>query len=99
MKFFDRTREQESLQQIQQLSLQHAQFTQIDNWWSRNGDDEIDIIGINELIRQASFYEVKRNERELDMSLLEQRKNTFLVATRQLKKYAITTIGLSMNNM
>ena len=79
--------------------IESKQFTQIDNWWSRNGEDEIDIIAINELTKQASFYEVKRNEHELDMPLLEQRKNTFLVATRQLKKHTITTIGLSMNDM
>ena len=81
------------------LLIESKQFTQIDNWWSRNGEDEIDIIAINELTKQASFYEVKRSERELDMSLLEQRKNTFLVATRQLKKYDITTVGLSMKDM
>ena len=81
------------------LLIESKQFTQIDNWWSRNGEDEIDIIAINELTKQASFYEVKRSERELDMPLLEQRKNTFLIATRQLKKYAITTTGLTMNDM
>jgi len=81
------------------LLIESKQFTQIDSWWSRNGEDEIDIIAVNELAKQASFYEVKRNERELDMPLLEQRKNTFLVSTRQLKKYTISTIGLSMNDM
>ena len=81
------------------LLIESKQFTQIESWWSRNGEDEIDIIAVNELAKQASFYEVKRNERELDMPLLEQRKNTFLVSTRQLKKYTISTIGLSMNDM
>ena len=81
------------------LLIESKQFTQIDNWWSRNGEDEIDIIAINELTKQASFYEVKRNEHELDMLLLEQRKDTFLVATRQLKKYAISIIGLSLNDI
>jgi hypothetical protein len=81
------------------LLIESKQFTQIDNWWSRNGEDEIDIIAINELTKQASFYEVKRNEHELDMLLLEQRKDAFLVATRQLKKYAISIIGLSLNDI
>ena len=34
-----------------------------------------------------------------DMLLLEQRKDTFLVATRQLKKYAISIIGLSLKDI
>lgn len=79
--------------------IEEKQFTQIDNWWSRNGEDEIDIIAINELTKQAVFYEVKRNEKELNPSLLAQRTDTFLVATRELKRYTISQVGLSMNDM
>ena len=79
--------------------IEEKQFTQIDNWWSRNGEDEIDLIAINELTKKAVFYEIKRNEKELDLPLLEQRKNTFLVSTRELKKYAISSTGLSLIDM
>ncbi|MBR1808689.1 MAG: ATP-binding protein [Paludibacteraceae bacterium] len=74
-------------------------FTRIDTWWSRNGEDEIDIIGINELTKQATFYEVKRQAKDINLKLIEQRTNTFLVATRQLKKYDISCCGLSMEDM
>jgi AAA+ ATPase superfamily predicted ATPase len=79
--------------------IEEKQYTQIDNWWSRNGEDEIDLIAINELTKKAVFYEIKRNEKELDLPLLEQRTNTFLVATRELKKYAISSVGLSLKDM
>lgn len=79
--------------------IEEQQYTQIDNWWSRNGADEIDLIAVNEITKQASFFEIKRNEKELDLPLLEQRTNTFLVATRQLKKYTISAKGLSMEDM
>lgn len=79
--------------------IEEKQFTQIDNWWSRNAEDEIDIIAINELTKQAVFYEVKRNEKELNPSLLAQRTDTFLVVTRELKRYTISQVGLSMNDM
>jgi hypothetical protein len=79
--------------------IEEKQYTQIDNWWSRNGEEEIDLIAINELIKKAVFYEIKRNEKELDLPLLEQRTNTFLVSTRELKKYAISSTGLSLIDM
>ena len=79
--------------------IEEKQFTQIDSWWSRNGEEEIDLIAINELTKKAGFYEIKRNEKELDLPLLEQRTNIFWVATRELKKYAISSVGLSMRDM
>jgi hypothetical protein len=45
------------------------------------------------------FYEVKRQSKDIDLSLLEQRAKDFLVATRQLKRYAISHYGLSMQDM
>ena len=74
-------------------------YTQIDSWWSRNGEDEIDLIGINELSKQAVFYEIKRNEKEISIAQLKERTDKFLTATRQLKKYNISQVGLSLNDM
>lgn len=78
---------------------EEQQFTRIDNWWSRNGETEIDIIAINELTKQAAFYEVKRQAKELDSSTLDTNVNEFLIATRQLKKYSISYFGLSLQDM
>lgn len=79
--------------------IEEKQYTQIGNWWSRNGQDEIDLIATNELSKQTVFYEVKRKEEEIDIPLLIKRAETFLIATRQFKKYSISHIGLSMKDM
>ena len=79
--------------------IESKQFTRIDTWWSRNGENEIDLIAINELQKTAVFYEVKRQAKDIDISLLETRKDTFLIATRQLKRYDISCKGLSMQDM
>ena len=79
--------------------IESKQFTRIDTWWSRNGENEIDLIAINELQKTAVFYEVKRQAKDIDISLLETRKDTFLTATRQLKRYDISCKGLSMQDM
>lgn len=86
-------------QYFKEKLAEEQQFTCIDCWWSRNGEEEIDIIAFNELTKRAVFYEVKRQAKELNLATLEQRVNAFLIATRQLKKYDITCRGLSMQDM
>ena len=86
-------------QYFKEKLAEQQQFTRIDSWWSRNGESEIDVIAINEISKEAVFYEVKRQAKDIDLSLLEQRSKDFLVATRQLKRYAISHYGLSMQDM
>ena len=86
-------------QYFKEKLAEEQQFTCIDCWWSRNGEEEIDIIAFNELTKRAVFYEVKRQAKELNLATLELRANAFLIATRQLKKYDITCRGLSMQDM
>jgi len=74
-------------------------YTRIDQWWSRNGKSEIDLICIDDLGKKADFYEVKRQKEEYEPLLLQERKNEFLVATRELKKYSITTRGIYLEDM
>lgn len=86
-------------QYFREKLAEEQQFTCIDNWWSRNGEDEIDIIAYNEITKCASFYEVKRQAKDIDVQLLQKRVNTFLITTRSLKKYDISINGLSMDDM
>jgi len=74
-------------------------YTRIDQWWSRNGKSELDLICIDDIGKKADFYEVKRQKEEYDPLLLQERKEEFLVATRELKKYSISTQGLCLDNM
>jgi len=79
--------------------IESQSFTQIDSWWNRTGSSEIDLIAINELDKQATFYEVKRQTSEIDFALLEQRKAEFLTATRSMKGYLFDMQGLSLIDM
>lgn len=79
--------------------IESQSYTQIDTWWNRTGTTEIDLIAIDELSKQATFFEIKRQRDELDLPLLDQRKADFLTATRSLKGYTLTTQGLSLEDM
>lgn len=84
---------------FRELLIETKQYTRIDTWWNRTGTEEIDLIALDEIEKKAEFYEIKRQKSEFDPALLEHRKSEFLVATRSLKGYTITTHGLSLEDM
>jgi len=84
---------------FREVLIETQSYTQIDTWWNRKGDTEIDLIAINELDKMGIFFEIKRQSDELDLSLLEQRKAEFLTATRSLKGYTLQTKGMSIDDM
>ncbi len=75
------------------------QFTRIDAWWSRNGQDEIDIVALHEMNSTAIFYEVKRQSKAYNENKFLEHIAAFLQTTRQLKGYSITHQLLCMEDM
>lgn len=74
-------------------------YTQIDSWWERKGENEIDIIAVDDLARRVEFYEVKRQRDEIDFSVLEKKVNRFMEVTGQFRDYDTSCRGLSMEDM
>lgn len=81
------------------LLVESGNYTRIDTWWDRQGRYEIDLIALDELNKQAVFYEIKRQAKEFNPALMEERQTEFLLATRSLKDYVITTRFLSLEDM
>ena len=76
-------------QYFKELLAESQQYTRIDSWWSRNGQNEIDIIALNEINNTATFYEVKRQSKSYDEKKFVEHIEAFLQTTRQLKGYTI----------
>ena len=74
-------------------------FTRIGYWHDRKGENEIDIIAADDINKTVSFYEVKRQKSDIDISILRAKADTFLKATGQYKKYDISYNGLSLGDM
>lgn len=74
-------------------------YTRIGYWHDRRGENEIDIIAADEIERKVTFCEVKRQEKELDMSILRSKAETFLQSTGKFKKFEIIYRGVSMEDM
>ena len=74
-------------------------YTRIGYWHDRRGENEIDIIAVDDLERRADIYEVKRQARDIDLAVLRAKADAFLKTTGQLKGYEIRFGGLSIEDM
>lgn len=74
-------------------------YTRIGYWHDRRGENEIDIIAVDDLERRAEIYEVKRQARDIDLAVLRAKADAFLKTTGQLKDYEIRFGGLSIEDM
>ncbi|MDR0560404.1 MAG: ATP-binding protein [Prevotellaceae bacterium] len=81
---------------FRQKLIETKQFSDIGAYWNRKGENEIDIVAVNEMEKRLVFYEVKRNKDKISIPLLE------LKAVETVKNYPDYTVeyrGLSMENM
>lgn len=71
-------------------------ITDIGNYWDSKGENEIDLIALNNLDKTAVVAEIKRNAKKLDMQLLATKAK---VLKKNLAKYKVELRGLSMEDM
>jgi len=76
-----------------------GKFTRIDSWWDRKGENEIDIIAVDDIGKKIDFYEVKRQAAELNMKALKAKVDRFLTVNAQFTEYQSAIKGLSMKDM
>ncbi len=75
------------------------QFTHIDSWWGRKGQNEIDIIAADDLEKRVTFNEVKRQRSEIDLNVLEEKVQRFKEVTGEFNKYVSDLAGLSIEDL
>ena len=71
-------------------------ITTIGNYWDSNGENEIDLIALNDLNKTAIIAEVKRNPKKINLQTLTMKTS---VLQKQLSKYNISFRTLSLNDM
>lgn len=79
--------------------IESEEYTQIASWWDRKGENEIDLIAADELKQKVTFYEVKRQAKDINLGILKDKAEHFFQATGKFKKYDIGYQGLSMEDM
>jgi len=71
-------------------------FTTVDSWWDSKGVNEIDIVALNTLDKEATIAEVKRNKNKISESKL--REKTSKIAA-ELTTFDVTFRMLSLEDM
>lgn len=79
--------------------IESEEYTQIASWWDRKGENEVDLIAADELEQKVTFYEVKRQAKDINLGILKDKAEHFFQATGKFKKYDIGYQGLSMEDM
>lgn len=75
---------------------EQERVTQVANWWDSKGENEIDLIAIEQLDRRATVAEVKRNPQKYDPKILNEKYSHI---KQHLRGYAVQLRGLSMEDM
>lgn len=70
-------------------------ITGIGSYWDNKGENEIDVIAVNDLNKTAIVAEVKRNSKKIDMNILQSKVHS----VKELIKYKVELQGLSLENM
>lgn len=63
---------------FRQQAIESKQYTSIGNYWNRKGENEIDIIMINEVEQILRVGKIKRQAKNIDMDLLRSKADYFL---------------------
>ncbi|MCE5205718.1 MAG: ATP-binding protein [Porphyromonadaceae bacterium] len=71
-------------------------ITAIGGYWDSKGENEIDLIALNDLDKTAIVAEIKRNPKKIDMALLQAKADSI---KKELVKYDVELRGLSMNDI
>jgi len=79
--------------------VEHKKFTRIGGYWNRKGENEMDLIAIDELNNKADVIEIKRNADNISMYALKSKYDSFVIATGELNGFDIQFLGLSMADM
>ena len=68
----------------------------VGNYWERGNQNEIDLVAINELEKKALIGEIKRNPKNIRLSLLREKSARIV---QQLKGYEIDYCGFSLEDL
>ena len=79
--------------------LSSGEYTRVESWWDRKGENEIDLVCENELTGALDFYEVKTDGRRYDGFKLNAKADAFFRKHPDLKSGSHRVEGLSLRDM
>ena len=77
--------------------MESGKYTRVGNWWDKRGENELDLIALNEFNNTGMIAEVKRNERKISMAVLENK--IAALPQKDFAKYKIQLNALSLKDI
>lgn len=84
---------------FKEMYVEAGQYTNIGGFWDRKGENEIDLIAVNDFEQTIEFAEIKRNPERIDWGALKRKGEYFLTVNKELKNYSVSYKGLSLEDM
>ena len=84
---------------FKQQLMESGHYTRIGEWHDRRGENQIDLIAADELSNHVDFFEVKRQQRNIDLSILRAKADAFFKTTKKFTNYSVVYRGLSLKDM
>jgi len=76
--------------------IESKNFSEVGSYWDKKGENEIDIIALNEMEKQLFFYEVKRNKKRISILELEKKSKNII---KDYHSFSTEYKGLSFEDM
>lgn len=83
-------------QYFRQKWMEEERVTLVGNYWDRSGQNEIDMIALNEIDKTAVVAEIKRQRKKFSPAELDRKVASL---SKELAKYNVRQIGLCMDDM
>ena len=83
-------------QYFRQKWMEEERVTLVGNYWDRKGQNEIDLIALNDIDKTAVVAEIKRQRKKFSPTELAQKTATL---NKELSKYTVIQTDLSMEDM
>lgn len=83
-------------QYFRQKWMEEERVTLVGNYWDRKGQNEIDMIALNDIDKTAVVAEIKRQKKKFNPAVLS---NKVATINRELRNYNIKQISLSIEDM
>lgn len=84
-------------QYFQAQTMETGQYTLVGNWWDRKGENEMDMIALNEFNHTGVVAEIKRNPRKISLAALQEKVN--MLPQKTFGEYTLSLQGLSIEDM
>lgn len=82
---------------FQDKMMETGLFTQVGNWWDRKGQNEIDLIAINEFDHTGIVAEIKRNPHKISLQKLQEKVAS--LPKKDFGEYQLQVQGLSLKDI